>query len=94
MTVYDPLGKLAYLSVALAPLLIISIGSIVLGVVWPAAAGWALFGSLFNISGAGGDLWMARKIHSFPVNALYIDLADGFAVLGPTTTLPVDSSDG
>lgn len=87
ITFAQPFSRAGFLTIALAPVVVISLGSIILGAIWPAVAGWALLGSLFNISGSGGDLWMTKRIAIQPRDAIFYDLADGFAVLFPDNKL-------
>lgn len=82
-TFREPLTRRGYLTVALAPLVIISLASVALAAALPEIAGWLLFFSLANVSGAGGDLWMSRDIRNQPPETLFHDLADGFAAYLP-----------
>lgn len=74
-----------YMAIALSPGIVIGAGAIIGALIWPAAAGWLMFASMFNASGVGGDLWMARRVLAAPRDARFYDLADGFAVYGPET---------
>lgn len=82
-TFREPLARWPYLAVGLAPLVVMSAAAIALGAAWSTAAGWLVFAAVANAAGAIGDLWMAWRIVRRPRNALFIDLADGFAVLEP-----------
>lgn len=76
-----------YLAIALSPGIAIGAGSIIGALIWPEAAGWLMFASMFNASGVGGDLWMARRVLAAPRNSRFYDLADGFAVYIPDSDL-------
>lgn len=82
-TFQEPMGRVRYLTVGLAPLVVLSIASVILAARWEAGAGWLIFFAVINAAGAIGDLWMAWRILHQPANAIFYDLADGFAVLAP-----------
>lgn len=84
-TTRKPLQRSGYAVVALGPLAVINGGSIAVAILWPSLTGWLLAVSLINVSGVGGDLWMAYRILRHPRRALFVDLADGFAVYRPLT---------
>ena len=83
-TIQRPVNKPAYLLIALAPLVILSVAGVALAAVWDELAGLALLFLIVNASGAIGDLWMAWRIAFQPGDALFVDLAEGFAVLVPS----------
>ena len=83
-TFQEPMGRASYLTVGLAPLVVLSIASVVLAARWDAGAGWLIFFAVVNAAGAVGDLWMAWRILRQPRRAIFFDLADGFAVLVPS----------
>lgn len=83
-TVHEPLGRYAYLAVGLAPLVLIGAGGVGLAAVWPSIAGWLVFACVVNAAGAIGDLWMAWCILRLPRDAIFVDLADGFAAFVPS----------
>lgn len=87
-TVKEPLDKRAYLVIAIAPLLVLSAIGLPLATVWDTGAGAILFFLIVNASGAVGDLWMSWRVAFQPRDALFFDLADGFAVLIPEGSLP------
>jgi hypothetical protein len=82
-TFREPMGRAAYLTVGLAPLVVLSAAGVALAARWDTGAGWCLFFAVVNASGAVGDLWMSWRIVRQPRGARYVDLADGFAVLLP-----------
>jgi hypothetical protein len=82
----DPVGKRAYLAIGLAPLVVLSLIGVPLAAGWDHAAGAVLFFLIVNAAGAVGDLWMSWRIVLQPSDALFVDLADGFAVLVPEST--------
>ncbi len=82
----NPVGKRPYLMIGLAPLVVLSAIGLPLAVVWDAATGMILFCLVVNAAGAIGDLWMSWRIALQPGDALFVDLADGFAVFVPDTT--------
>lgn len=79
----DPVGKRAYLVIGLAPLVVLSVAGVALAAVWDAGAGAVIFFLVVNAAGAIGDLWMSWRVAFQPRDALFVDLADGFAVLVP-----------
>jgi len=82
----DPLRKFPYLFVGLAPLVVLSILSVLIAVNSERLASLMLFFAVVNAAGAIGDLWMSWRILRHPRDAIFYDLADGFAVLTPTRT--------
>ncbi len=82
-TFREPMSKLRYLIVGLSPLVVITAATVAAAVIWPEIAGWMIVIGTINASGAIGDLWMAARILRAPKNALFFDLADGFAVFVP-----------
>lgn len=76
-------GRTAYLTIGLAPLVVLTVAAILIGARYDALAGWMLFAGLVNASGAAGDLWMTWRTLKQPRRARYLDLADGFAVYVP-----------
>lgn len=79
----DPVGKRPYLMIGLAPLVVLSAVGLPLAAVWDAGTGMVLFVLVINAAGAIGDLWMSWQIIFQPRDALFVDLADGFAVFVP-----------
>jgi hypothetical protein len=84
-TFREPMGRWAYLAVGLAPIVLVSAIGMALVVPWPAARGWLVFTCVVNAAGAIGDLWMAWRILRLPRNAIFFDLADGFAAYVPAS---------
>jgi hypothetical protein len=83
-TFREPLRRVPYLAVGLAPLIVLTVASVVLATRIDAFAGWIVFFAVVNASGAVGDLWMSWRIMRHPRDAMFFDLADGFAVLIPS----------
>jgi hypothetical protein len=81
-TCHEPLSWKAYALVLIAPFAVINGGAIFAALLWPETAGWALFLSLINAMGAGGDLWMLFRLTKAPRDGRILDLASGFAVYG------------
>jgi hypothetical protein len=81
----DPVGTWAYLTIGLAPLVVLSVIGVPLAAVWNAGAGTVIFFLVVNAAGAIGDLWMSWRIALQPSDALFTDLADGFAVFVPAS---------
>jgi uncharacterized membrane protein len=79
----DPVGKRPYLTIGLAPLVALSAIGLPLAALWDAATGAILFFLVVNAAGAIGDVWMSWRIAFQPRDALFVDLADGFAVFVP-----------
>ncbi len=72
-------GKLHYIVIALAPLVLISIIGVVLILVSPAPVVLFLLGVIiFNATGAVGDLWLVLKSLFEPEDVLIRDTGDGF----------------
>lgn len=82
-TFREPVGRLAYAAIALAPLVVISIAGIAAMIWWPEGAEATLVVLIVNAAGAVGDLWMVWRLRDVPPNARLYDLADGFAALVP-----------
>ncbi|MCZ7540925.1 MAG: DUF3267 domain-containing protein [Anaerolineae bacterium] len=70
-----------YLRVLLAPLVIITLGGVIVlpFVPWELAS-WIALAVVVNASGAGGDLWMAIIARRYDAAALIRDEADGMRV--------------
>jgi hypothetical protein len=84
----DPVGKRAYLAIGLAPLIVLSALGIPLAALWEGGTGAVIFFLIVNAAGAIGDLWMSSKIVLQPRDAMFVDLADGFAIYVPESDLP------
>lgn len=82
-TFLSPMGKVGYLAVGLAPLVLMTAAAVGVALAWPSLAGWMIVAATINASGAIGDLWMAARIVRAPAGAQFHDLADGFAVYAP-----------
>jgi len=82
-TFREPLGKWQYLAVGLAPLVVLTILSVIVAARFESAAIGAIFFAVINAAGAIGDIWMSWRIVRAPRGAIFYDLADGFAVLIP-----------
>jgi hypothetical protein len=82
----DPVGKRPYLAIGLAPLVVLSAIGLPLAVAWDAGAGAIIFALVVNAAGAIGDLWMSWRIVFQPRDALFVDLADGFAIYVPDSS--------
>ena len=92
-TCHAPLSRNRYMFVVMLPIFVINSGAVMVGALLPGAAGWALFLSLINTMGAGGDIWMFVRLLRVQSVALIVDLASGFAVYLPdqaTTANPID----
>ncbi len=75
----------AYLTVALAPLLSISLGALVLTLLAPMLASYLLLATVGNISGAAGDLLVAWRLLRFPSHTLIEDTQTGYRAWQLTT---------
>ncbi len=84
----EALRKWQYLTVGIAPLIVLSILSVLVAAVWESVANAAIFFAVINAAGAIGDLWMSWKILRAPNDALFFDLADGFAAMVPRESVP------
>jgi hypothetical protein len=69
-----------YLTVGLAPLLIISLVAIITTLYFPILASYALFASIGNFSGAAGDVLVAKRLLCLPANVLVEDTDAGYRV--------------
>ena len=67
-----------YLVIALAPLVVISLAGIILMLLAPSLATYALFAIVGNISGSAGDIVAARKLRHLPRNVLVEDTETGY----------------
>ncbi len=70
----------AYMAVGLAPLVLISLGGIVLIVLAPTIAPYLQLALIGNFSGAAGDLWAVRVLLRQPPAVLVQDTATGFEI--------------
>lgn len=68
----------AYLLIALAPFVLISLAGIILTLLSPTVAPYFLFALVGNASGAAGNLWMAQRLRTLPPNALIEDVETGY----------------
>jgi hypothetical protein len=75
-------GRNQFLEIALAPLVLIDLGALILLLLQPAWS-WAAVAFVVNTSGAIGDLWVSGLLLRFPRWALVEDRKDGFAVWTP-----------
>jgi len=67
-----------YLSVGLAPLIVITTAALVLTLFSPVLASYTLFANLSNFSGAVGDLWVAMRLLRQPHAVLAEDTDVGY----------------
>lgn len=67
-----------YIVVALAPLVVISVAGIILTLLAPSLATYALLAIAGNISGAAGDLVVVRHLYRLPRNVLVEDTETGY----------------
>jgi hypothetical protein len=72
-------GRNQFLEIALAPLVLIDLGALILLLLQPAWT-WAAVALVVNTSGAIGDLWVFALVLRFPASALVEDRTLGFAV--------------
>lgn len=70
----------AYLVVALAPVVVITLAAILFTVLSPVLASYTLLASISNFSGAAGDVWMAAKLLRQPRHVLVEDTETGYIV--------------
>jgi hypothetical protein len=68
----------AYTAIALAPLVVISLGGILLTLLAPTIAPYLLFALVGNVSGAAGDLWMVQRLRALPPATLIEDVETGY----------------
>jgi hypothetical protein len=67
-----------YIVVALAPLVVLSIAGMILMLLAPGLASYAIFAIAGNISGSAGDIIVARKLCRLPRNVLVEDTETGY----------------
>ncbi len=67
-----------YIVVAMAPLVVISVAGIILTLLMPGLATYALFAITGNISGAAGDLLVTWKLYHLPRHILVEDTETGY----------------
>ena len=70
----------AYLVVALAPVVVITLAAILFTLISPVLASYTLLASISNFSGAAGDVWMAAKLWRQPKDVLVEDTETGYVV--------------
>ena len=68
----------AYVLIAIAPFVVISVAGIVLTLLAPTISPYLLFALVGNASGAAGDLWMAQRLRTLPSTALVEDVETGY----------------
>ncbi len=68
----------AYIVIALAPFVVISLAGIVLTLLAPTISPYLLFALVGNASGAAGDLWMVQRLRALPATALVEDVETGY----------------
>ncbi len=68
----------AYLAVALAPLVLISLAGIILTLLAPALAVYTLLATAGNVSGAAGDVLVAARLLRQPAHTLVEDMETGY----------------
>ncbi len=74
-----------YLVVGLAPLVVISLAAIVFTLLAPGFAPFVLLATVGNVSGAAGDLLVARRLYALSDQALVEDLETGYRAWVVTT---------
>ncbi|MBO0784095.1 MAG: DUF3267 domain-containing protein [Ktedonobacteraceae bacterium] len=67
-----------YLTVGLAPLLVLTLASIIFTVLVPSLAFYTLFASIGNFAGAAGDIWVAVRLQRLPGDVLVEDTNSGY----------------
>lgn len=67
-----------YLAIALAPFVVISLAGIIFTLLAPGLSSYVLLATTGNISGAAGDLWVARRLRMLPTSILVEDLETGY----------------
>jgi hypothetical protein len=79
----EPVSRNAYLAITIAPLAVLSLGTIVVIAFFPGVFGYAVAFGAVNAAGSAGDLWMLGKVWRLPPDARIYDLADGYAAYVP-----------
>lgn len=51
--------------IGLAPMVVLSVGTLLVGGLWPSLAPYALVGFLANLSGSVGDIWLVALVRRF-----------------------------
>jgi hypothetical protein len=69
-----------YLAVGLAPLVVITLAGIIVTLVAPVVAAYALAVTVGNVSGAAGDAWSVARMLRLPANTLVEDTEVGYRV--------------
>lgn len=69
-----------YLVVGLAPLVVITLAGIIVTLVAPVVAAYALAVTVGNVSGAAGDAWSVARMLRLPATTLVEDTEDGYRV--------------
>lgn len=74
-----------YFVISLAPLVVITLAGIIFTLLAPTLAPYTLLATAGNISGAAGDLFVARRLRSVPASVLVEDQETGYRVWEVTT---------
>ena len=75
-----------YLVVGLAPLVVITLAGIIFTLLSPSLASYTIFATIGNVSGAAGDVWVAKRIWQQPTSVLVEDTQTGYRVWELTTS--------
>jgi hypothetical protein len=71
-------SRKAYILIALAPFVVISLFGIVLTILAPTISPYLLFALVGNVSGAAGDIWMVQRLRVLPSTTLVEDVETGY----------------
>jgi hypothetical protein len=80
---HEPVSRNGYLVIIVAPLIVISLGSVAAVALLPGILWYGVAFGAVNAAGSTGDLWMLGKVLRLPASARIVDLADGFAAYRP-----------
>lgn len=67
-----------YLTIALAPFVVISLAGIAFTLLAPGLSSYVLLAVAGNVAGAAGDLWVVRRLRTLPASILVEDLETGY----------------
>jgi hypothetical protein len=70
----------AYVVIGLAPLIVITVAGVVFTWLAPGLAAYVLLGTVGNVSGAAGDVWVVLRLLRQPAHVLVEDTESGYCV--------------
>jgi uncharacterized RDD family membrane protein YckC len=81
-----------FITILIAPLILISVLGVISMIVFPSIAHWFLIPLTLNAAGAIGDLWMTFSIVRYPKHIVLADDHSGLTIYGKSTDKVVNTS--